>query len=289
MLIGGIEAGGTKFICGVGNDKGEILERVSFPTETPEITMEKVVEFFRGKDIETLGVACFGALDPNPTSPTYGYITTTPKLKWRNYNIMGELKKHFNIPMAFDTDVNGAALGESQWGNAKGLNSCLYITIGTGIGGGALVDGNLIHGMLHPEMGHIYLKRHPQDSYRGFCPFHGDCFEGMAAGPAIEDRWQTKAYDLPMDHIAWDIEAYYIAQAVVSYILTLSPEKIILGGGVMKQEQLFSKIRKEVARLLNGYVHTPQILENIDSYIVAPGLGDNAGLAGSLALALRVL
>ena len=235
MRIGAIEAGGTKFVCGVGNENGEILERVSFPTETPEITLAKAVEFFKDKNIERLGIGSFGPIDVNPKSKTYGYITKTPKLAWTDYDVIGYLKRHFDIPMYFDTDVNGAALGEATWGAAKGLENCLYITIGTGIGGGALVSGKLVHGMLQPEMGHIIVKRHPEDTYEGKCPFHKDCFEGMAAGPAIEERWGKKGYELAVDHKAWEIEAYYIAQGVVNFILTLSPEKIILGGGVMKQ------------------------------------------------------
>ena len=252
MLIGAIEAGGTKFVCGVGNEKGELFERVSFPTETPEITLTKVVNFFKDKNIERLGIGSFGPIDVNPKSKTYGYITKTPKLSWTDCDIVGYLKKYFNIPIFFDTDVNGAALGESIWGAARGLENCLYITIGTGIGGGALVSGKLVHGMLHPEMGHIILRRHTEDAYKGRCPFHKDCFEGLASGSAIEDRWGKKGYELPADHKAWDIEAYYIAQGLVNFILTLSPEKIILGGGVMKQKQLFPKIRKEVVELLKG-------------------------------------
>lgn len=286
MIIGAIEAGGTKFVCGIGNENGEILERVSFPTETPEITLPKVVEFFKGKGIEKMGIGSFGPIDPNPDSETYGYITKTPKLAWADCDMVGYLKKYFDVPFYFDTDVNGAALGEATWGAARGLKNCIYLTIGTGIGGGALVSGELVHGMLHPEMGHILVRRHPEDNYEGKCPFHRDCLEGMASGPAIEERWGKKGYELPEEHIAWDIEAYYIAQGLMNFILTLSPEKIILGGGVMKQKQLFPKIRKEVKELLKGYVQTKQILENIDEYIVYPELGDNAGLLGAMALTL---
>lgn len=286
MLIGGIEAGGTKFVCGIGDEKGEILERISFPTETPEITLRKVIDFFKDKNINALGVGSFGPVDLNSNSSTYGFITKTPKLAWTDFNIVGYLKKYFSVPVFFDTDVNGAALGEAVWGAAKGLKSCVYLTVGTGIGGGAFVSGKLIHGMLHPEMGHIIIKRHPKDSYRGKCPFHQDCLEGLASGPAIEERWGVKGHNLPSDHFAWDLEAYYIAQALVNYILILSPEKIILGGGVMKQKQLFPKIREEVKRLLNGYIQTESILKSLDSYIVPPTLEDNAGLLGAIALAL---
>ncbi len=288
MKLGAIEAGGTKFVCGIADENGNIFERASFPTETPEITLKKVYDFFKDKGVEAIGVGSFGPIDPNPNSDTYGYITKTPKKYWSDFNLIGELQKNLNIPMAFDTDVNGAALGEATWGAAKGLKNCLYLTIGTGIGGGALVSGKLIHGMLHPEMGHIFVRRHPEDTYVGKCPFHNDCFEGLAAGPAIEDRWGVKAFELPTDHKAWEFEAYYIAQALVNYILIVSPEKIILGGGVMKQSQLFPLIRKNVKEMLNNYVQTKEILEDIDNYIVYPGLGDNAGLLGCIALALNI-
>lgn len=289
MKIGAIEAGGTKFICGIADKNGNILEKVSFPTETPEITLQKIYNFFKNAEVKAIGVGSFGPIDPNPNSKTYGYITKTPKKYWSDFNIIGELQKNLNVPIAFDTDVNGAALGEATWGAAKGLKNCLYITIGTGIGGGALISGNLVHGMLHPEMGHILIKRHPSDSYKGKCPFHKDCFEGLASGPAIEERWGVKAYELPINHKAWELEAYYIAQALVNYILTISPEKIILGGGVMKQSQLFPLIRKNVKNILNNYVQTKEILENIDEYIVYSSLKDDAGLLGAVALALKIL
>lgn len=289
MLIGAIEAGGTKFVLGIGNEKGEILERLSIPTESPEVTMQKVIEFFKGKQIIAMGVGSFGPIDPKLDSPTYGYITTTPKVGWSNYDLIGELKKHFDVPMTFDTDVNGAALGEITWGGAKGLKSALYITVGTGIGAGAVVEGNMIHGLLHPEMGHIRVQRHKYDNYEGNCPYHKDCLEGMAAGPAIEARWGKKGHELPLNHEAWEMEAFYLAQALVNFILILSPEKIIMGGGVMKQEHLFPLVRKEVQRLLNGYIDKKEITENIDDYIVSPTLGDNAGLCGSIALGLQAI
>lgn len=288
MKYGAIEAGGTKFVCGIATENGEILERASYPTETPEETLKNVFAFFKDKDIKAIGVGSFGPIDPNPKSKTYGYITKTPKPNWGDYNLLGELQKVLKVPMAFDTDVNGAALGEATWGIAKGFDNCLYLTIGTGIGGGALVSGKLVHGMLHPEMGHIFLRRHPDDKYKGKCPYHSDCFEGLAAGPGMEERWGVKCDKLPPGHKAWDIEAYYIAQAVMNYILILSPDKIILGGGVMKQMQLFPLIRKHVKEMLNNYVQTKEILEDIENYIVYPGLGDNAGLLGAVALAKTI-
>ena len=288
-LLGAIEAGGTKFVCAVGNENGEIIDRVSFPTEKPEETMINVIEFFKGKEIEAMGVGSFGPIDPDKESVTYGYITNTPKPYWKNYDLIGELKKHFSVPLTFDTDVNGAALGEATWGAAKGLDSVIYLTVGTGIGGGIYSGGKLVHGLTHPETGHILVKRHPEDSYEGNCQFHGDCLEGMAAGPAIEKRWSKKGQELPEDHPAWEMEAYYLAQGLMNYILVVSPKKIILGGGVMKQKHILPLIRKKLQELLNGYVARKELLEEIDSYIVYPELGDNAGICGSIALAKKAL
>lgn len=236
--------------------------------------------------MDAMGIGSFGPIDPIQGSPTYGYITTTPKPHWSHYNLVGAVKERYHVPIGFDTDVNGAALSESRWGAAQGLDSCLYITVGTGIGAGAIVGGKLIHGLSHPEMGHLVMRRHPEDTYQGACQFHHDCLEGLAAGPAIVKRWNVQhGSDLPADHPAWDMEAYYLAQALMSYVLILSPEKIIMGGGVMKQEQLFPLITDKLQKLLNGYVQHPSLNNNIASYIVPPGLGDNAGLAGALALA----
>lgn len=290
MKLGAIEAGGTKFVVCIGDELGNVIERHSFPTTTPEETMQHVFAFFDGKDMDALGVGCFGPIDPDLGSPTYGYITTTPKTAWQNYNIMGALKERYDIPMAFDTDVNGAALGEAYFGAAKGLDSALYLTIGTGIGGGAIVEGKLVHGLLHPEMGHMHLTVRNDDTYKGTCPYHGTCFEGLAAGPAIEKRWGMKGSELPAEHPAWDLEAYYIGQALAIYILTLSPKKIILGGGVMHQQQLFPMIHKYVQDMLHGYIQKEEITtDKIKDYIVYPGLGDNAGICGALALAKSVL
>lgn len=284
-VLGAIEAGGTKFVCGIGNEQGEVLERVSFPTTTPEETMKLVVDYFTGKQVEAIGVGSFGPIDPIVGSHTYGYITTTPKPHWGNYNLIGKLKEHFDVPMNFDTDVNGAALGESTWGAARGTDNCIYITVGTGIGVGAVVGGKILHGLSHPEMGHIVVRRHPDDSYEGTCPYHKDCLEGLAAGPSLGRRWNVQGAELSADHPAWEMEAYYLAQALMNYVLILSPQKIIMGGGVMKQEQLFPLIRTKLQELLNGYVQHAALTTDIDQYIVPPGLGDNAGLAGALALA----
>ena len=290
MKLGAIEAGGTKFVVCIGDEFGNVIERDSFPTETPEETMANIFKFFDGKDIEALGVGCFGPIDPDLNSPTYGYITTTPKPGWGNFNIMGALKERYDIPMGFDTDVNGAALGEAYFGAAKGLDSALYMTIGTGIGCGAIVEGNLVHGLLHPEMGHMNMIVREDDTYAGKCPFHGTCFEGLAAGPAIEARWGKKGFELPADHPAWDLEAYYIGQALATYVLVISPKKIILCGGVSKQKQMFPLIHKYLREFLNGYIQKDEILtDKIDDYIVSPALGDNAGVCGALALAKQAL
>jgi fructokinase len=288
MILGAIEAGGTKFVCGIGNENGDIIEKISYPTTTPEETLQLVTDYFKDKQIEALGVGSFGPIDLNTESSTYGFITSTPKKHWKNVNLLGELKKHIDMPMAFDTDVNAAALGELEWGAAKGLDSCIYMTVGTGIGVGAVAEGKLIHGMLHPEMGHILVKRHENDTYKGNCPFHGDCLEGMASGPAIENRWGQKGVVLSANPQVWELEAYYLAQALVNYILVLSPKKLILGGGVMQQKQLFPIIIENVVTLLNGYIQHENLLVNIDDYIVPPELGDNAGLCGALALAKRL-
>jgi len=281
MYYGGIEAGGTKFVCAVGDENGNILERVQFPTLTPEETIPQVIEFFQKHPTQSLGVGSFGPIDINVKSDTYGYITSTPKTAWTNYPFLQALHKELHIPIGFNTDVNVAALGEVTLGAAKGLDSCLYITVGTGIGAGAVVQGNLLQGYSHPEMGHILVRRHEDDRYIGKCPYHKDCLEGLAAGPAIEERWGRKGIELADDSKVWEMEAHYIAQALMQYILVLSPEKIILGGGVMKQQQVFPLIREKVASLINGYVKLPPLEE----YIVSPGLGDNAGITGALILA----
>lgn len=289
LRIGAIEAGGTKFVCGIGNDSGVVEDQISFPTEYPDQTLEKVINYFADKHVAAIGIGSFGPIHVDPKSPYYGYVTTTPKPGWANYNVLGKLKQVFDVPFGWDTDVNAAALGEARWGAAKGLDSCVYYTIGTGIGVGVYMEGRLVHGLVHPEGGHIMVRRHKEDHFEGICTYHGDCFEGLAAGPAIEKRWGLKGNEMPADHPAWEIEAYYIAQSVSSTILMLSPKIVILGGGVMHQQQLYPLIRAYVQRNLNGYINSPVILDDINSYIVAPGLGNNAGLNGALALGLEAL
>jgi fructokinase len=287
--LGGIEAGGTKFVCAVGTGPDNLWAETRFPTTTPEETIGQAIALFQEQaqkePIAAIGIASFGPVDPNPASPTFGYITTTPKPHWAQTDLAGAIGRAIGVPVGLDTDVNGAALGEYRWGAAQGLDTFIYLTIGTGLGGGGLVGGKLVHGLIHPEMGHIRLPRHPDDPYPGACPFHGDCLEGMAAGPALQGRWGQRAETLPLDHPAWEIEAHYLAYGLVNFICTLSPQRLILGGGVMDQAHLFPLVRRKTQDLLNGYVQSPEIIERIDQYIVPPGLGNRAGVLGAIALA----
>ncbi|OMF30762.1 fructokinase [Paenibacillus sp. FSL H8-0548] len=287
MYVGAIEAGGTKVVCGIGNERGVIEDRVSFPTEAPDQTLEKIISYFQDKRVSAIGIGTFGPINIDTSNPLYGYVTSTPKPGWSNYDFLGTLKREFDLPFGWDTDVNAAALAEATWGSAKGLDSCVYYTIGTGVGLGVVAEGKLIHGLMHPEGGHVLIRRHPDDGFEGSCPYHGDCLEGMAAGPSIERRWGLKGSELPTDHPAWKIEAFYIGQAVTNTVLTLAPKKIILGGGVMHQEHLYPMIRAEVQHNLNRYIQLAELTAEIESYIVPPGLRDNAGLCGALALGLE--
>ena len=284
MRIGGIEAGGTKMVCAVGDEKGELFDRVTIPTGQPEETFAEMIRYFSDKQIEALGIGCFGPVDLNRSSATYGFITSTPKPGWKNTEVVGRFQKALSIPVGFDTDVNGAILGEVMLGAAKGCENAIYITVGTGIGVGVYVNGGLLHGLVHPEGGHILLAKHPKDTYSGKCPYHGCCFEGLASGPAIEERWGKKAELLADVTEVWELESYYIAQAITNYILTYSPQKIILWGGVMHQNQLFEQIRTKVKEVLNGYVQHQAVTEKIADYIVPPALGDNPGILGAIQL-----
>jgi fructokinase len=289
QLVGGVEAGGTKFVCAVGTGPTDIRAQTRFPTTTPEATLQQAIEFFRGQhfgQLAGIGVAAFGPLDLHPNSPTYGHITTTPKPGWSDTDLVGVLRQALNVPVRLDTDVNVAALGEWRWGVAQGLDTFIYLTIGTGIGGGGLVNGRLMRGLLHPEIGHVRVPHDvAADPFPGNCPFHADCLEGLASGPALEKRWGRHPESLPADHPAWPLEAHYLALALTNLICTLSPQRIILGGGVMEQRQLFPLIRAEAKTLLNNYIQASQILEGTDEYIVPPQLGAQAGMLGAIALA----
>ena len=289
-LWGGIEAGGTKFVCAVGTGPDDLRAEERFPTTTPAESIGRAVEFFRrwqeNESLAAVGIASFGPVDPDPGSPTFGYITTTPKQGWAHTDFAGAVHRALHVPVGFDTDVNVAALGEHRWGAAQGLDTFVYLTIGTGIGGGGMVNGKLIHGLVHPEMGHVRIPHdRERDPFPGACPYHGDCLEGLASGPALEARWGQRGETLPADHPAWVLEAEYLALGLVNIICVLSPQRIVMGGGVMEQRHLFPLVRGRVRDLLNGYLQVAEILERIDETIVPPGLGNRSGVLGALALA----
>ncbi|HEY9153470.1 MAG TPA: ROK family protein [Anaerolineales bacterium] len=292
-LYGGIEAGGTKFVCAVGNGPENIVERTRINTTSPDETFQKVIQFFQpytiaGKII-SIGIGCFGPLDLNPDSPTYGFITSTPKPRWGNADVLGTIQRALEVKAAIDTDVNAAALGEFRWGAGQACDPLLYLTIGTGIGGGYIKDGKTLIGLHHPEMGHIRIPHDlKRDPFSGGCPFHGDCFEGLASGPAIEKRFGARGETIRDDDPYWDIEADYITSALSNYILILSPKRIILGGGIMERKFLFPLLRRKVLETLNGYVESKSLSQNIDEYIVPPGLGNQSGSLGAIALAQMI-
>jgi fructokinase len=291
-LYGGIEAGGTKFVCVVAGGPNQIADEIRFKTTSPEETLGRAIQFFMpfvsSGQIQSLGVGCFGPLDVSPGSPTYGFITATPKPGWSNTNVLGILRGGLGLRVAIDTDVNAAGLGEYKWGINQDCDPSLYLTIGTGIGGGYIKDGRSLIGLFSLEMGHIRIPHDREaDPFNGNCPFHEDCFEGLASGPAIEKRLGVAGARIPPNDPFWNIEADYIASALVNYILTLSPKRIVLGGGVMQREFLFPKIRWRVRELLNGYVASRSLLEHIEDYIVPPGLGNQSGSLGAIALAMQ--
>ena len=288
--IGALEAGGTKMVLAVYDENGQELERMTIPTETPEKTMPVMIDFFKSRGVDALGVGSFGPLDLDPASPTYGNITSTPKLAWKDYPLLKNLLDGRDIPAGIDTDVNAAIIAEVEMGAARGCESAVYVTVGTGIGGGVYVNGKTAHGLLHPEVGHMLLRPLPDDPIpHGVCPYHDGCLEGLAAGPAIGARIGGDAKNLPDDHPAFEMEAHYLAQMCVNLIVTLSPERIVLGGGVMQRASILPMVRKETVRLLGGYVQSPMITEKIDEYIVAPELFPVSGLVGSFLIGLRAL
>ncbi len=290
-VYAGLEAGGTKFVCMIGSGPHDIRAQAKFATSFPEKTLRMAIEFFKANGpFSAMGVGTFGPCDLDPTSGTYGYIITSIKPGWKNVNILRVFREALGVPVGIDTDVNAAAFGEWKWGAGKGLDSLIYLTVGTGIGGGGIHNGKRMHGLMHPEMGHIRVPRVlDADPFPGICPYHGDCIQGLAAGPAIKARWGKSAEDLPSDHPAWKMEAGYLSLAIANYICVLSPQRVILGGGVMKQGHLFPLIRAEVRRLLNGYLPSPLILEQTDEFIVPPALGEQAGVLGAIALAEQTI
>lgn len=293
MLLGGIEAGGTKFVCGIGDPSGKILDHIQIPTTSPQVTISRVIDYFLGKKAQwnwtRIGLASFGPLDLNPSSKMFGYITRTPKPGWSNFNIRGAIAAGLNSEVVLDTDVNAAALAEYKWGIAREKNPVVYLTVGTGIGGGVVVDGKPLHGLVHPEIGHIRIHSADlQNEFKGVCPFHEDCLEGLASGPALAAKWGIPANQLPPDHPGWQQEAAYLAEGLANIILSLSPEIIILGGGVMKNGFLFPMIQSQVKNQLNDYVQSDEITSINDRYIVPPGLKEFSGLLGAIALVCKL-
>lgn len=287
--FGAIEAGGTKFVCAVGSGPQDITERLRVDTTSPEETLGAVLEFFSTHRPAAMGVASFGPLELRRSHPHYGFITTTPKLEWSNTDLAGPLRTTLGVPIGFDTDVNGAALGEGRWGAAQGLSTHVYVTVGTGIGGGAVVNGRIAHGLVHAEMGHLSVRRMPGDDFAGTCPFHGDCFEGMASGPSMAARWGTPAETLSGNDLstAINIEAHYIAEGLRNIVYAIAPERIIVGGGVSAISGLIAAVRGKLASSLAGYPGLPEHLE--DEFVTRPGLGDKSGISGAFALAERAL
>lgn len=284
MFLGGIEAGGTKMVLSVCDEKGNVIKRTTVPTGKWEETISQMVGFYKENKVDSLGIASFGPIDLNKNSETYGNILRTPKKGWENVNIVKPFEI-LNIPIGLDTDVNGAILGEVTFGCAKNCESAIYITIGTGIGVGVYINGELLHGALHPESGHMLLTKHPDDVFSGVCPYHDNCFEGLASGPSIEKRWGKKAYELHHNNEVWEMESWYIAQAIANYILCYSPQKIVLWGGVMHTPDLIDLIKEKVSQFIRNYVD----IKNIDSLIVTPSLGNDVGIIGASQLGYRVV
>jgi fructokinase len=286
MNYGGIEAGGTKWICGIGSGTRDIEATTAFPTTTPDETIGRAADFFAGNgELTAIGVGSFGPVDLHRSSPTWGHITTTPKAGWAGTDIVSALHSSLGLPVAFDTDVNAAALGEQRWGAAAGLETFSYITVGTGIGGGGMANGRLMHGLVHPEVGHMRIPHdRARDPFEGVCPYHGDCFEGLASGEALRRRWGKPGEELA-DEAVWELEADYLALGIVNLVCTLSPQRVILGGGVMRQPALLPLIHVRIRELLAGYIAAPELAESIDDFVVAPALGERSGILGAIELA----
>jgi fructokinase len=291
-IYGGIEAGGTKFVCAIGSGPEDLQNEVRFETTSPQETINRTLEYFKEQYLKqkllAIGIGSFGPIELNRESSNYGFVKSTPKPGWSNINICGLIEEELKIPIGFNTDVNAAALGEYEWGAGRGLNNFIYLTIGTGIGGGVMINGRLLHGLQHPEMGHIFIPQDiKSDPYEGNCPFHKNCFEGLASGPAMKNRWGKSPEDLNEDHKAWDLEVQYISLALTNYICTLTPERIIIGGGIMEQKKLLPLIHTTVKKMLNNYIQLEEITDNIEKYIVLPSLGNKAGILGALVLAKK--
>lgn len=287
-IYAGIDAGGTEFKCLVARGPEQVLSHTKVPVTYPGATLDACRDFFLGAQAEhgpfaALGIASFGPVDLRRDSPTYGYITSTPKPNWTDTDLAGYFQRALELPIRFDTDVNGALLAERRWGAAQGMNNAIYVTVGTGIGAGVMVDGRLVHGAMHPEAGHMLVPRHPSDPFSGACPYHGACLEGLAAGPALQQRWQQSPQSMPDHHPAWELQAHYLAIMCVNLALVYSPQRIVLGGGVMERKTLLPMVRRAYLAKINGYLGDQHA--EMESFITGPGLGSMAGALGAIALA----
>jgi fructokinase len=286
VRYGAIEAGGTKFVVAAGTGPSDLSDPTTVATTTPDDTIGAAIEALRRLGpLDAVGIASFGPIDLRPGSATEGRIVATPKPGWSGTDIVGRVRAELGVPVAFDVDVNGSAMGEGIWGAGRGLDTFVYLTVGTGIGGGAMVEGTLLHGLNHPEMGHLVVPRHPDDGFAGSCPFHGGCLEGMAAGPAIEARWGRRPDhlgDLTASAVA--LEAWYLGTGLADLTLALAPQRLIVGGGVMRLPGLIDAVRSRLLEALGGYVTFPEV-RDVSSFVVPPGLGDRAGVLGAIALA----
>lgn len=291
-LFGGIEAGGTKFVCAIGSGPDDIRKRVRIETTSPDETIAEVIGFFNqnksSHPITSLGIGSFGPLDLDQNSETYGFITSTPKIGWQNINLLGKISSALKIPVKIDTDVAAAGIAEFKWGAAKDCNNFIYLTIGTGIGGSIIINGSSLKGLIHPEMGHVYVQKIEGDNFDGVCEYHRNCLEGMASGTALNKRWGVRAEHLSEDHPAWELEAGYLAIGLVDFILTVSPERIVIGGGVMNNNGLIKLIRNRVKHYLNGYLQSPFLERDINDYIVLPKLQNNSGILGTIAMVMKL-
>jgi fructokinase len=287
---GGIEAGGSKWECAIGTNPDDVRAAETIKTTTPKETLGRAIAFFeREGPVDAIGIGSFGPIDQKLSSPTWGHITTTPKPGWAHTDVGQEIRRRLSVPVAFDTDVNAAALGEHRWGSGQGLDTFCYITVGTGIGGGGLAGGNLLHGLLHPEFGHMRIPHDfERDPFEGVCPYHGDCWEGLASGRAIEARWGKPAEELDDEPAVWELEAHYLALGLVSVMCVLSPERIVVGGGVARRDALLPLVQREVLSLMNGYLDSTVVRDRISDYITPPALGGRAGVLGAIALAEAV-
>jgi fructokinase len=286
-LYGGVETGGTWVVCALGTGPDDIVAQETFATGEPGPTLERIAAFFEGAPrAAAIGVGSFGPVDLDPRSPTWGHVTSTPKPGWVHTPVAPVLRDRLGVPIHFDTDVTTAAIGEHRWGAGAGVDSLCYLTIGTGIGAGLLIDGRPVHGLIHPEVGHLRIPHdRERDPFAGNCPIHGDCWEGLAAGPAIAARWDADPRELPDDHEAWALEAEYVALGILAIVCVASPQRIVTGGGVLERPELLAAVRARLVDLNAGYLQTPLLGDEVERYLVAPSLGDRAGVLGAIALA----